>query len=138
MFTLARFKKNSLQGGSSQRKVRRAYWKQRSVHKQNLNKIQITKEEVKNFTRVPFYSLPKPIHRVETYLYSEFFWSAFPRIRTEYRKTQSISPYSVRMRENTKTRKNPNTDTFHTVILSKHVVNLKKEVKTRLLQQHAL
>ena len=34
------------------------------------------------------------------YPYSELFWSAFPRIRTEYGETWSISPYSVRMREN--------------------------------------
>ena len=33
--------------------------------------------------------------------YSEFFWSVFSRIRTEYGKTRSISPCSVRMRENT-------------------------------------
>ena len=33
--------------------------------------------------------------------YSEFSWSAFSRIRTEYGKIQSISPYSVQMRENT-------------------------------------
>ena len=33
--------------------------------------------------------------------YSELFWSAFSRIRTEYGEIRSISPYSVRMRENT-------------------------------------
>ena len=33
--------------------------------------------------------------------YSEFFWSIFSRIRTEYGEIQSISPYPVRMRENT-------------------------------------
>ena len=33
--------------------------------------------------------------------YSELFWSAFSRIRTEYGEMQSISLYSVRMRENT-------------------------------------
>ena len=32
--------------------------------------------------------------------YSEFFWSAFPHIRTEYGQIRSISPYSVRIREN--------------------------------------
>ena len=31
--------------------------------------------------------------------YSELFWSAFSRIRTEYGEIPSISPYSVRMRE---------------------------------------
>ena len=32
--------------------------------------------------------------------YSELFWSAFSRIRTEYGEIRRISPYSVRMREN--------------------------------------
>ena len=34
------------------------------------------------------------------YPYSELFWPAFSRIRTEYWEIRSISPYSVRMREN--------------------------------------
>ena len=33
--------------------------------------------------------------------YSELLWSVFTRIRTEYREARSISPYSVRMWENT-------------------------------------
>ena len=37
----------------------------------------------------------------EKYPYSEFFWSVFSRIRTEYGDLQIKSPYSVRMRENT-------------------------------------
>ena len=32
--------------------------------------------------------------------YSELFWSAFSRIRTEYRKILRISLYSVQLREN--------------------------------------
>ena len=32
---------------------------------------------------------------------SELFWSVFPRIWTEYGEIWSISPYSVRIRENT-------------------------------------
>ena len=32
--------------------------------------------------------------------YSEFFWSVFSRIWTEHGEIRSISPYSVRMREN--------------------------------------
>ena len=32
--------------------------------------------------------------------YSELFWSALSRIRTEYREILRISPYSVQMREN--------------------------------------
>ena len=44
-------------------------------------------------------------------LHSEFFWSVFSRIWTEYGDLQSKSPYSVRMQENADL-KNPNTDTF--------------------------
>ena len=33
--------------------------------------------------------------------YSELFWSVVSRIRTECGEMRSISPYSVRMRENT-------------------------------------
>ena len=33
-------------------------------------------------------------------LYSEFFWSVFSRVRNEYEEIRSISPYTVRMREN--------------------------------------
>ena len=33
--------------------------------------------------------------------YSEFFWSVFPRIWTGYEEIRSISPYSVKTRENT-------------------------------------
>ena len=33
--------------------------------------------------------------------YSELFWSVFSHIWTEYGEIQSISPYSVQMRENT-------------------------------------
>ena len=37
----------------------------------------------------------------EKYRYSEFFWSVFFRIWTEYEEIRSISLYSVRIRENT-------------------------------------
>ena len=50
------------------------------------------------------------------YPYSELFWSAFSRIRTEYGEILRISPYSVRMRENAD-RITPNTSNFHTVIV---------------------
>ena len=33
--------------------------------------------------------------------YSEFFWSVFSAIWTEYQEILPIYPYSVRMRENT-------------------------------------
>ena len=38
-------------------------------------------------------------------LFLSFFWSVFSRIRTEYGEIQSISPYSVQMRENTDQKK---------------------------------
>ena len=52
--------------------------------------------------------------------YSEFFWSIFSRIRTEYREILGISLYSVQMRENTD-QKTPNTDTFYAIIASQEV-----------------
>ena len=46
--------------------------------------------------------------------YSELFWSVFSRIRTEYEEILCISPYSVRMSENTN-QNNSETDTFYAV-----------------------
>ena len=46
--------------------------------------------------------------------YSEFFWSVFSHIWTEYEEIRSISPYSVWMREITY-QKNPYADTFYVV-----------------------
>ena len=37
----------------------------------------------------------------EKRLYSKFFWSVFSCIQTDYGEILPISPYSVRMRENT-------------------------------------
>ena len=48
----------------------------------------------------------------EKYSHSEFFWSVFSRIQTEYGEIRSI-----------RTRKTPNTDTFHAV-LSLNICNL--------------
>ena len=45
---------------------------------------------------------------------TEFSWSAFSRIWTEYGVIRSISLYSVRMRENYGPEKTPYLDTFHT------------------------
>ena len=44
-------------------------------------------------------------HCVESVQTRSFFWSVFSLIRTEYREIRSISPYSVRMRENTDQKK---------------------------------
>ena len=41
----------------------------------------------------------------EKCLFSEFFWSVFSRIRTEYGEIIRISPYSVRMQINTDKKK---------------------------------
>ena len=46
--------------------------------------------------------------------YSEFFWSVFSHIRTEFGKIRSISPYSVQMSENTN-QKNSEYRHFHAV-----------------------
>ena len=48
----------------------------------------------------------------EKCLYLEFFLSVFSRIQNQYEEIRSISPYSVRMRENTD-QKTPNMDNFH-------------------------
>ena len=52
--------------------------------------------------------------------YLELFWSAFfPHFPSFELNTESISPYSVRMRENARkmrTRKTPNTNTFYAVV----------------------
>ena len=44
-------------------------------------------------------------HCVKNVQIRSFFWSVFSRIRTEYGEIQSISPYSVWMRENTDQKK---------------------------------
>ena len=44
-----------------------------------------------------------------------FFWSVFSRIWTKYGEIRSISPYSVRIRENSDQKKTPYLDTFHAV-----------------------
>ena len=46
--------------------------------------------------------------------YSEFLWSLFFHIRTEYGEILRIFPYSVRMQENAD-QETPNTDTFYAV-----------------------
>ena len=48
----------------------------------------------------PFF-IPLKITLREKCPYSEFLWSAFSHIRVEYGETLRISPFSVRMRENT-------------------------------------
>ena len=40
-------------------------------------------------------------HCVKSVRIRTFFWSVFSRIQTEYEEIRSISPYSVRIRENT-------------------------------------
>ena len=44
-------------------------------------------------------------HCVKSVRIRSFFWSIFSRIRTEFGEIRSISPYSVRMRENTDQKK---------------------------------
>ena len=42
-----------------------------------------------------------PLRLHEYFPITEFFWSVFSHIRSEYGEKRSISPYSVRIRENT-------------------------------------
>ena len=44
-------------------------------------------------------------HCVKSVQIGSFFWSVFSRIRTEYGEIRSISPYLVRIRENTDQKK---------------------------------
>ena len=50
-----------------------------------------------------------------------FFWSVFSRLWTEHREIRSISPYSVRVRENTDQKKLRILDTFHRVKVAKQL-----------------
>ena len=49
--------------------------------------------------------------------YTESFWSAFFRIRTEYGEILRITPYSVRMRKNAGKYADQNTDFFYAVLI---------------------
>ena len=57
----------------------------------------------------------------ETCPYSEFFWSMFSRIRTKYGEIRSMERYGLSLHFQSecgkiRTRKAPNTDTFHAVL----------------------
>ena len=54
--------------------------------------------------------------------YSEFFWSVFSLIRTEYREIRSISPYLVKMLENT------DQEEHNTVIFRGKLIKTKAEI----------
>ena len=45
--------------------------------------------------------VPTQLSLREKCSYLEFFWSVFSHIRTEYGEILRVSPYSIRMRENT-------------------------------------
>ena len=55
---------------------------------------------MKDLCETTFYSRDKRQHSVKC-PYSEFFWSIFSCIWTESGEIRNISPYSLRMRENT-------------------------------------
>ena len=61
------------------------------------------------------------LHSIEDSLlkacpYSEFFWSVFLRIRTEYGEIQSISPLRIQSEcGKIRTRQTPNTDNFQAI-----------------------
>ena len=57
--------------------------------------------------------------------YSEFFWSVFSHIRTEYGEKLRTSPYSVQMRE-IADQKNPEYGHFYAVIIGLKYLTLHK------------
>ena len=69
--------------------------------KSRLNLLNITSEiwrwSLRKDTLVSKWNLRYSL--LEKWPYSELHWSAFSRIRTEYREILRIFPYSVRMRE---------------------------------------
>ena len=54
---------------------------------------------------IPFNKEFASKHCVKSVQTRGFFWSVFSRIRTEYGEIRSISPHSIRMRENTDQKK---------------------------------
>ena len=71
-----------------------------------LNELSVHGEiDIKIHTINDFKSPTYDIHCVKVVQIRSFFWSIFSRIRTEYGEIRSISPYSVRMRENTDQKK---------------------------------
>ena len=88
--------------------------------------------------KLPFTNLQ--FHCVKSAQIRSFFWSAFFCIWTEYREIRSISPYSLRMRKNTKyfyvfspnagkygPEKTPYLDTFHAVFCRCGALQAEKE-----------
>ena len=64
-----------------------------------------TIQKLQNYSQI-YASMNCSVHKSLHCLKSlEFFWSVFSRIRTEYGEMWSISPYSVRMGENTDQKK---------------------------------
>ena len=69
---------------------------------------------------------------LETCPYSEFFWSVFSRIRTEYGETSLRIQSKFRKKW---TRKTPNTDTFYAKLIQK--LNFNKLDKSKLFTNEA-
>ena len=63
-----------------------------------LGKLKSDPKKSKFLSSLHFYVGYNGVH--EKCPYSELFWSAFFRIRTEYGEIRTISPYSVQMRKN--------------------------------------
>ena len=74
-------------------------------------------------------------HYAQTGVFSEFFWSVFFRIRTEYKEMLRIFPYSVRIRENREYGKTPSAATFHAVsnccIYGTQSITLKTKIENK-------
>ena len=84
------------------------------VHSCSLDFHKIVLPEAISQKTTPSLFLNRSLH--EMYPYTQFFWSVFSHIRTEYGEILPISPYSVRMREKIRTRKSTSTHNFYTVV----------------------
>ena len=69
--------------------------------------------------------------------YSEFFWSVFSRSRTKYGEILRISPYSVRMLENTYQKNSKHRHFLRSVIhIQKHLNVFQIQTSPCLLLNH--
>ena len=62
---------------------------------------EIVHVRIRNLKYTPNMNFQQDYHCLKIVQIRNFFWLVFIRIRTGYGEIRSISPYSVRMRENT-------------------------------------
>ena len=83
-----------------------ALFKKKKKKKEKMASIRLSfKQNLRLNTGFPERYKTDRNHCVKSVQIRSFFWSVFSRIRTEYGEIRSISPYSVRMRENTDQKK---------------------------------